>query len=99
MARYANDDFLQENAVVDGNGIVMLCDFGLSCIIYEEATYAQATSLTGTLRFTAPELVDGIDRRNKASDVWAFGCTAGQVRLEIFSLKRRCITRSCFNTR
>ncbi len=74
--------FPQENAVVDENGSVMLCDFGLSCILYEEATFAQGSSIASTLRFTAPELIDGIvERRNKASDVWAFGCTAGQVRL------------------
>ncbi len=82
IVRYGNNVFPQENAVVDENGSVMLCDFGLSCILYEEATFAQGTSLTGTIRFTAPELIDDtMERRNKASDVWAFGCTAGQVRL------------------
>ena len=81
QVKYGIKDFLQENAVVDGSGSVMLCDFGLSCILYEEATFAQGSSIASTLRFTAPELInDIVEGRNKASDVWAFGCTAGQVK-------------------
>ena len=62
----------------------MLCDFGLSCILHEVATHAQGSSTVTTLRIAAPELVnDTVETgmRSKASDVWAFGCTSGRVRL------------------
>ncbi len=60
----------------------MLCDFGLACILHDEATHAQTSSSLGTLVFTSPEYVCGfVDNRDKVSDIWAFGCTAVSVRL------------------
>ena len=56
----------------------MLCDFGLACILHDEVTHAQTSSTTGTLVFTSPEHL--CDKRDKMSDIWAFGCTAVTVR-------------------
>ena len=62
-------------------GRSMLCDFGLACILHDEVTHAQTSSTAGTLVFTSPEYLCGsVDKRDKMSDIWAFGCTAVSVR-------------------
>ena len=69
----------QVNIVVD-TGLAKLCDFGLSALLGDLSTYAQSTSIGGTTRFVSPELLTGVlEARNKGSDVWAFGCTSGEV--------------------
>ena len=70
--------FTQENVVMDEVDHPMLCDFGLACILHDEVTHAQTSSTTGTLVFTSPEHL--CDKRDKMSDIWAFGCTAVTVR-------------------
>ena len=72
---------MQANIVV-GTGLARLCDFGLSSLLDDLSTYAQSTSTFGTIRFLSPELVTGdLEARNEGCDVWAFGCTSGEVGL------------------
>ncbi|KAF8337106.1 kinase-like domain-containing protein [Cantharellus anzutake] len=78
-------DVKPENIVVNGKGIAMLCDFGLSCILLDLSTYADGSSTAGTARYTAPEVLNGeVQYRDGKSDVWALGCTSGQI---LFDLK------------
>ena len=78
MSPFINSIITQENVVMDKMGHPMLCDFGLACILHDEVTHAQTSSTNGTLVFTSPEHL--WDKRNKMSDIWAFGCTAVTVR-------------------
>ena len=65
---------------MEGTGLVRLCDFGLSSLLDDLSTYTQSSSVLGTLRFTSPELLtEAAGVRNEKSDIWAFGCAAGEV--------------------
>ena len=73
---------MQANIVVVGSSRqARLCDFGLSTLLGDASTYTEATSTFGSVRFLSPELLTGeLEARNKASDIWAFGCASGEVR-------------------
>ncbi|KAF8307847.1 kinase-like domain-containing protein [Cantharellus anzutake] len=78
--RIIHGDIKPENIVVmEATGVARLCDFGLSSLLDDLSIYAPSSSVAGTLRFISPELFAG-GKRNEASDIWAFGCTAGEVR-------------------
>ncbi|KAF8309177.1 kinase-like domain-containing protein [Cantharellus anzutake] len=78
--RIIHGDIKPENIVVmEATGVARLCDFGLSSLLDDLPTYAPSSSVAGTLRFISPELFAG-GKRNEASDIWAFGCAAGEVR-------------------
>lgn len=70
---------LQGNLVVDQDGNVQLCDFGLSRIRYEISRTRTTIREGGRLRFLAPELTlgdeEGFFRINEASDIYAFAMT------------------------
>ncbi|KAF8332037.1 kinase-like domain-containing protein, partial [Cantharellus anzutake] len=76
-------DIKPENILVLGaNRNAQLCDFGLSSILDDFTTHAETSSVMSTPRYAAPELVGNvITRRNEGSDIWAFGCTAVEVKL------------------
>ncbi|KAF8328586.1 kinase-like domain-containing protein [Cantharellus anzutake] len=77
-------DIKPQNVVVSSEKTPQLCDFGLSFIISDKSTYIDATSMGqfGTWRYLAPEVCMAEEPfRNMKSDVWAFGCTAMEVRL------------------
>ena len=57
---------------------ISLCDFGLASII-DGFRSGHTTLGIGTTRYMAPELFDE-QRRSTASDVWAFGLVALEVR-------------------
>lgn len=67
------------NLVVNEEGTVQLCDFGLSRIRYEITRTQTAIRAGGRLRFLSPELTlgddDGAFRTNEASDIYAFAMT------------------------
>ncbi|KAF8332065.1 kinase-like domain-containing protein [Cantharellus anzutake] len=82
--------YLHERDVVHGdlkpcnivmhNGIPKLWGYGLASIIDDRNTYAQESAAFTTLRYCAPELLNSDSgSRDKKTDVWAFGCTAGEV--------------------
>ncbi|KAG6818298.1 hypothetical protein H0H93_006187 [Arthromyces matolae] len=85
-------DLKGANILVDATGRACLSDFGLSSVydldIAAWASYSQAASTGGSLRWQAPELLpfqdddeDDDDVHNtKASDVYAWGCVC----IEIF---------------
>jgi len=59
--------------MVDADGNPRFRNYGFS-----EGTDDMSES---SLPYEAPELISGqTEFRNKKTDIWAFGCTAGQVR-------------------
>ena len=64
-------DLKPENILIDKDGHVKIADFGLAQDLTEDC----AKKFCGTLRYCAPEVVDG-DGAVAASDVWCFGVTA-----------------------
>ncbi|KAF8337385.1 kinase-like domain-containing protein, partial [Cantharellus anzutake] len=77
--RIIHGDIKPENiVVVEATGVARLCDFGLSSLLDDLPIYAPSSSMDGTLRYKSPELFSG-GKRNEASDMWAFGCTAGEI--------------------
>lgn len=77
----------QDNILVNGLGRACIADFGSSSI---HAKGPLRPILIGTLRWTAPELLDeGTNWPNRASDVWALGCVCYEVQIP-FSLVSAC---------
>ncbi|KAF8337386.1 uncharacterized protein EI90DRAFT_2645256 [Cantharellus anzutake] len=72
-------DIKPDNIVMmEATGVAKLCDFGLSSLLNDLSIYGPSSSAAGTLRYVSPELFSG-GKRNEASDIWAFGCTAGEI--------------------
>jgi len=65
-------DIKGSNVLVDTDGCCKLADFGCSKSLSDIAD--ASPSFKGTMRFMAPEVVNGIDH-GKPADVWALGCT------------------------
>lgn len=81
-------DILQENILISENGVAKLGDFGLSRTYMEtehpefaHTTAGQSTRSAGTLRFKAPELLFEDILKSPSTDIWAFGMTLYQVRV------------------
>ena len=58
--------------MVDTDGSCKLADFGCSRTLSDIAD--SSPSFKGTMRYMAPEVINGIDH-GKPADVWALGCT------------------------
>jgi len=72
------------NVLINDIGCAQLCDFGLSRIL-DDLPSGHTTSLQmGTLRYQAPELLEGDDTREKwhpttEGDIFAFACTSVRI--------------------
>ena len=64
-------DLKPENCLLDGEGHVVLADFGLAKKIDPEET--SATTLCGTPTYIAPEVLQGV-AATPAVDWWSWGC-------------------------
>ncbi|KAJ3564998.1 hypothetical protein NP233_g7927 [Leucocoprinus birnbaumii] len=72
-----HSDLKGQNVLISDEGRGLLTDFGASHIV--TATAGPTTSsIFSTLRFAAPELMEGGMRPTKESDIWAFGCLCYQ---------------------
>jgi len=69
------------NILVDVDGAIRICDFGLITLSETQIFASAGTSLNqkGTLRWMAPELFTPRGKRRKSSDVYAFGMTIVEV--------------------
>jgi serine/threonine protein kinase len=68
----------QDNVLIADDGRAVLSDFGISRVWVNNATITAPTSVMGSCRWMAPELLGSADEQDhpshtKASDVWAFG--------------------------
>jgi serine/threonine protein kinase len=76
---------------VDDEHEARIADFGLARILGESGFTTKTVS--GTYRWMAPELLEPegvrVPQVTMASDVWAFGITALEVRLSVFKYSRR----------
>jgi serine/threonine protein kinase len=81
---------VQTNILIDDQGRGILSDFGLTRTLgMTDKSGLTTSSISGSLRWLAPELFPRLDRgpansqtkiqRTNASDVWAFGCTVYEV--------------------
>lgn len=67
--------------MVDEFGKARIADFGLARVIYTQATFTEASaSGKGTVKWQAPELLDGSNTRiTPESDVYSYGCLCLEV--------------------
>lgn len=65
-------DLKQTNILLDKNGVLKLCDFGLArrCSSYGKVCTPDVTSMW----YRAPEILLGEKRYGSAVDMWSFGC-------------------------
>src|SRR5689334_9430802 len=86
---------IQVNVVISKEGRAALCDFGLSRLHLaldpegpsshtskppqRYLTGITSSEFNGTLRFCAPELIDGDGQPTFGSDIYAFACTCAEV--------------------
>ena len=75
----------QNNILISDDGYALLSDFGLAGLVEDLAGAEHTTtSMAGSLRWQAPELLlmedeDTVSPKTLASDVWAFACTVFEV--------------------
>ncbi|KZV83747.1 kinase-like protein [Exidia glandulosa HHB12029] len=77
-------DIKGANVLVSADKTARLCDFGFSWILAGDAlSFSDPSStLKGTVRWMAPELVDDDAKHTKESDIWAYGCLILEVQGE-----------------
>ena len=68
----------QPNICISNTGEPLITDFGLSHVIKTASNTSFSVSMTnggggGTVRWMAPELINGDNEPTVQSDVWAFG--------------------------
>lgn len=66
-------DLKLENILLDSNNNVKLSDFGLCTFIKNDEDTISRTQMAGTLKFMAPELIQGRKNYDEKVDVYAFG--------------------------
>lgn len=77
----ANTRSSKDNLLVNNQGHILLCDFGLTIVPDSDPSGLTTTkSLKGTVRYLAPELLETeTPARTLSSDVWAWGCVVIEV--------------------
>ncbi|KAF8335712.1 kinase-like domain-containing protein [Cantharellus anzutake] len=73
-------DIKGQNILIASDGRASICDFGLSRILDDNPTGFTSTVVGMTLRFSAPELLDG-GEKTMETDVYAYGCTCIEILL------------------
>lgn len=70
----------QANILVDADGRAKIADLGLATIARDSGSLTSTTDEREiTARYTAPEIMKGIGRHSKESDVFAFGMVVIEV--------------------
>ena len=71
------------NVLISDDGTALLCDFGLSRLLWGSSQSIALTGVKGTSRWMAPELILNEGDHTYASDIWASGCLLIEVSWEI----------------
>jgi len=71
-------DLKTSNLLYTGDGVLKVCDFGLSRKMSGSGSY---TPTVVTLTYRAPELLLGCEKYTSAIDVWAIGCILAELLL------------------
>lgn len=66
-------DLKPENILLDDDNHVIVSDFGLCTLIEKESESQSRTQMAGSLKFMAPELLQGKTDYNEKVDIYAFG--------------------------
>lgn len=66
-------DIKLENILLDADGHICLCDFGLSKEFLEKDVEKRTYSFCGTIEYMAPELIQGDFGHNFSVDWWSLG--------------------------
>jgi serine/threonine protein kinase len=80
--RYSNLGLPQLNILITDDRRACLTDFGLATASDSQVMNFSSLSTEkpgGTLRWTAPELLNGTDNSNTKSDIYAFACVCYEV--------------------
>ena len=75
-------DDAKSNILIDTNFSARIADFGLTSVLRHHSMSISITTPTcgGTLQWMAPELFNDDQHPSKASDIYAFGMVAYEVR-------------------
>jgi serine/threonine-protein kinase len=66
-------DIKPANLIVTPTGVVKICDFGIARAPFDPADLTGPTSAVGSLKFMAPEQLDGL--ADARTDLYGLGCT------------------------
>eukprot|EP01062_Namystynia_karyoxenos_P064666 TRINITY_DN576_c0_g4_i2.p1 TRINITY_DN576_c0_g4~~TRINITY_DN576_c0_g4_i2.p1 ORF type:complete len:595 (+),score=144.38 TRINITY_DN576_c0_g4_i2:87-1871(+) len=72
--RIVHRDIKPENVLLDKNGNLKLCDFGVSTRCDDSESF-RVTGFSGTAAFMPPEAFEADSMEGEATDVWSFGVT------------------------
>ena len=74
---------MQANILVDATGNTRIADFGLATVARDSNSLEGTVEAQGTTaRYTAPEILRGVESHSKESDVFAFGMVVVEVRAD-----------------
>jgi len=71
MANIVHRDLKPSNCLIDHNGVVKLCDFGLARVMGKETSSSSDSSRAGTPVYLAPEALQGAPTTHKV-DIYSF---------------------------
>lgn len=78
--RVMHRDLKLSNVLVNGDGVVKLCDFGMArAFSRNEQSIRNYTNKVVTLWYRAPELLLGEEDYDTAIDMWSIGCILGEL--------------------